>query len=106
MVNVKRQIGRTLAALAAAVLLASPAWTAPEDLERLCVSGTVEELRAALTAASADALFPDGNRPLHVAAEHASNPEIVELLIREGASLSPPGLEGLTPLMLAGAAKG
>lgn len=96
--------GRILAAAAASALLAAQAWAADfEALRRICASGTVEELRTALRTCSADEPFPDGNRPLHIAAEHASDPGIVECLLDGGASLSAKGLEGLTPLMLAAA---
>ncbi|MCR5347645.1 MAG: ankyrin repeat domain-containing protein [Fretibacterium sp.] len=60
------------------------------------------EFLASLGAVSADALLPDGNRPLHVAAE-SSDPKLVEWLLKNGASPSAKGLEGLTPLMLAAA---
>ena len=97
-------MGCILAAAASIALLTAQAWAMdPEALRRICASGTVEELRAALRACSADEPFPDGNRPLHVAAEHASDPGIVECLLDGGASLSSKGLEGLTPLMLAAA---
>ena len=96
--------------LAWGLLAASPAFcTAPENpldaeaLRRFCASGAIEELRSALQTASADEPFPDGNRPLHVAAEHASDPRIVTLLLEAGGSLSSRGLEDLTPLMLAAA---
>ncbi len=62
-----------------------------------------EEFLASLGAVSADVLLPGGNRPLHVAAENASDPELIDWLLRNGASLSAEGLEGLTPLMLAAA---
>ncbi|MBQ9526321.1 MAG: ankyrin repeat domain-containing protein [Fretibacterium sp.] len=62
-----------------------------------------EEFLASLGAVSADALLPDGNRPLHVAAEQAEDPKLVEWLLKNGASPSAVGLEGLTPLMLAAA---
>lgn len=101
---VKVWTGRILAAAAASALLAAQAWASdPEALRRICASGTVEELRAALRTCSADEPFPDGNRPLHIAAEHASDPGIVDCLLDGGASLSSKGLEGLTPLMLAAA---
>ena len=97
-------MGPILAATASVALLAAQAWAAdPEALRRICASGTVEELRAALRTCSADEPFPDGNRPLHIAAEHASDPGLIKCLLDGGASLSPKGLEGLTPLMLAAA---
>ena len=97
-------MGCILAAAVSIALLTAQAWaTDPEALRRICASGTVKELRAALRACSADEPFPDGNRPIHIAAEHASDPGIVECLLDGGASLSSKGLEGLTPLMLAAA---
>ena len=73
------------------------------ELERICASGTASELKRALKEVSADFVFPSGNRPLHIVAEHSSDPAVVELLVKHGASLSAEGLEGLTPLMLAAA---
>ena len=52
---VKVWTGRILAAAAASALLAAQAWASdPEALRRICSSGTVEELRAALRTCSAD----------------------------------------------------
>ncbi|MDR1649147.1 MAG: ankyrin repeat domain-containing protein [Synergistaceae bacterium] len=73
------------------------------ELERLCAAGNARQLKTAFEAVSADVVFPSGNRPLHVAAEHASDPAVIELLVKKGASLSAEGLEKLTPLMLAAA---
>ena len=76
------------------------------DAERwreLCASGSIEEMREVLRTTSADAHLPGGDTLLHVAAEHASDPVVVELLLRAGASLSALGLEGLSPLMVASA---
>ena len=81
---VKVWTGRILAAAAASALLAAQAWAADSEvLRRICSSGTVEELRAALRTCSADEPFPDGNRPIHIAAEHTSDPGIVECLRAE-----------------------
>lgn len=97
-------MGPILAATASVALLAAQAWAAdPEALRRICASGTVEELRAALRTCSADEPFSDGNRPLHIAAEHTSDPGVIKCLLDGGASISSKGLEGLTPLMLAAA---
>ena len=58
-------MGRILATAISAALLTAQAWAAdPEDLRRICTSGTVGELRTALRLCSADEPFPDGNRPL------------------------------------------
>ena len=73
------------------------------DLERLSASGTPLELKAAFSEISADIVFPSGNGPLHLAAEHASDPAVIEVLVNHGAPLSSEGLEKLTPLMLAAA---
>ena len=73
------------------------------DLERLSASGTLQELEAALSEIGADAVFPSGNGPLHVAAEHASDAAVIDILVKHGAPLSAEGLEKLTPLMLAAA---
>jgi cytohesin len=76
------------------------------ELERLCASGNAQQLEAALAEVAevpADIIFPSGNRPLHVAAEHTSDPAVIDLLVKGGAPLSAEGLEKLTPLMLAAA---
>ncbi|MDR2523434.1 MAG: ankyrin repeat domain-containing protein [Synergistaceae bacterium] len=83
------------------------------ELERLCVSGTARELELAFDTAGeeitsgddvpANFLFTSGNRPLHVAAEYASDPGVIAVLARRGGSLSAEGLERLTPLMVAAA---
>lgn len=100
------------AALALALFLGAPALGAqaqrPRGLgeaewQELFTSGSLEAVRQALRTEGADAALPDGNRPVHVAAEYASDPGVINLLVAEGASLSAPGLEGLTPLMLAAA---
>ena len=78
-------------------LLLSESWAAEPR------GASNEEFLASLGAVSADALLPDGNRPLHVAAENTSEPELIEWLLKNGASSSAVGLEGLTPLMLAAA---
>ena len=73
------------------------------ELERLSASGTLQELETAFSGTGADVVFPSGNNPLHVAAEHISDPAVIDLLVKHGASLSAKGLERLTPLMLAAA---
>ena len=73
------------------------------ELERLSASGTLEELEAALLETGANVVFPNGNNPLHIAAEHSADPAVINLLIEHGAPLSAEGLERLTPLMLAAA---
>jgi len=62
------------------------------DLEKLSASGTLRELEAVLAEVSADVVFPSGNGPLHIAAEHASDPAVIDLLIQHGASISEEGL--------------
>ncbi len=96
---------KSLFALAflAALIPAGSAFAAEAELERICSSGTLQDLKRALEHVSADVVFPSGNRPLHVVAEYASDPAMVELLVEKGASLSAEGLEKLTPIMLAAA---
>ncbi|MDR2175441.1 MAG: ankyrin repeat domain-containing protein [Synergistaceae bacterium] len=98
---------KKLAALLALILTLTPAGESAgadlPELERICASGSAGQLEAALAGVSADIVFPSGNRPLHVAAEHASDPAMIDLLVKKGASLTAEGLEKLTPLMLAAA---
>ncbi|MBR1671491.1 MAG: ankyrin repeat domain-containing protein, partial [Fretibacterium sp.] len=101
-----RRLIRPFLACATAVLLSlllSGSWAGEPDGGEGGSSENAADFLASLGAASADALLPDGNRPLHVAAERASGPALVNWLIKNGASLSAEGLEGLTPLMLAAA---
>lgn len=84
-------------------------WTAQisavetREFERICKSGSLREAEELLKTVSADVELQGGNRLIHIAAEHASNPEIIKLLIKRKASVSSIGLEGRTPLMLAAA---
>lgn len=92
--------------MAAACLVVSPSSSLGAsigDLERLSASGTLQELKEAFSNVSADVVFPSGNNPLHVAAEHASDPAVISILVKHGAPLYAKGLEQLTPLMLAAA---
>ena len=73
------------------------------EYERICASGSLEELKTAASEWGAGVAFPSGNHPLHVVAEHATDPEMVNYLMEKGADLSELGLEKLTPLMLSAA---
>ena len=84
----------------------TPAYAFNEtEWRELCVSGSVDEIRAALGELSSRDFTAGVNSPLHIAAEYASDPAVIRLMT-DGETLfhiEDTGLEGLTPLMLASA---
>ncbi|MDR1741462.1 MAG: ankyrin repeat domain-containing protein, partial [Synergistaceae bacterium] len=74
---------------------------------RMCLEGLpgIKKIEAALDTEelSVNNEFPGGDRPIHVAAEYAYDPALIRVLVQRGASLFAPGMEKLSPLMLAAA---
>ena len=95
---------KPLLAFVLAFALAAPVCAFNEtEWRELCVSGSVDEIRAALGEVSSRDFTAGVNSPLHIAAEYASDPAIIHLMTDGGLSLSDAGLEGLMPLMIAAA---